>query len=61
VWEAKDKPHYIVPWAVILASYVVCIFLLLAIRWGMKRENDRRDKSSAVSGMDVQGDWRAHN
>lgn len=53
VWEAKYAPHYVVPWTVILISYILCIVLLLVLRWGLSRENKRRDLLSAVSDVPI--------
>lgn len=48
MWEAKYAPRYYVPWGVILASFVVCPVIFLAIGYFLKRENARRDRLDLV-------------
>jgi ACS family allantoate permease-like MFS transporter len=43
MWEAKYSPRNTVPWAVILACYIACPFIMLAIGWGLRKENLRRE------------------
>ncbi|KAJ7600720.1 MFS general substrate transporter [Mycena floridula] len=43
LWQAKYKPRYRVPWITIGISYVICIGILLFIRFLLNRENKKRD------------------
>ncbi|KAF5362795.1 hypothetical protein D9757_011022 [Collybiopsis confluens] len=43
MWQAKYKPRNHVPWTIIGACYGACMFLFLAIRYHLDRENKRRD------------------
>ncbi|KAJ7600723.1 MFS general substrate transporter [Mycena floridula] len=43
LWQAKYKPRYRVPWITIGISYVICIGILLLIRFLLNRENKKRD------------------
>lgn len=48
----RYTPRNYVPWAVILACYIICPFILLIIRFILARENRRRDQD-AISGIGV--------
>jgi hypothetical protein len=48
MWRAQYAPRYYVPWGVILASYSICPLMFLGIRWGLARENKRRDALGLV-------------
>lgn len=43
MWKAEYAPRNQVPWLVILICYTICPLLMLAIAWGLRRENRRRD------------------
>ncbi|PPR00815.1 hypothetical protein CVT26_012456 [Gymnopilus dilepis] len=43
MWQAKYKPRNHVPWIIIGVCYVICMGLLLAIRYLLASENKRRD------------------
>ncbi|KAF8900479.1 MFS general substrate transporter [Gymnopilus junonius] len=43
MWQAKYKPRNHVPWIIIGVCYVICMGLLLAIRYLLSSENKRRD------------------
>ncbi|KAJ7453389.1 MFS general substrate transporter [Mycena latifolia] len=43
MWKAQYKPRNRVPWAIIGVCYVVCMALLLVIRYVLAAENKRRD------------------
>lgn len=51
MWLDKYKPRNHVPWAVITASYSICIVMILCIRWALARENKRRDLLQAGSSV----------
>ncbi|OCF30880.1 membrane transporter [Kwoniella heveanensis CBS 569] len=48
MWLAKYSPRYYVPWGIILACYIVCPLIMLAIAWALWRENKRRDRLTAT-------------
>jgi len=48
MWKAQYAPRYYVPWGVILAAHAICPILFLVIRWGLVRENARRDREGLV-------------
>jgi len=52
MWLDKYKPRNVVPWTVIIVSYVVCVVMILCIRWALSRENKRRDELQANSSSD---------
>ncbi|EKM74774.1 hypothetical protein AGABI1DRAFT_132891 [Agaricus bisporus var. burnettii JB137-S8] len=43
MWQARYKPRNHVPWIVTGVCYASNIFVMLALRWVMTRENKRRD------------------
>lgn len=42
--QDKYKPRNRVPWAIIIMCFIVCMVLLLLIRWELSAENKRRDQ-----------------
>ncbi|KAF8214279.1 MFS general substrate transporter [Mycena galopus ATCC 62051] len=42
--QAKYKPRNRVPWSVCIMTFVVCLTLILIIRWYLAAENRRRDR-----------------
>jgi len=43
MWQQKYKPRNHVPWIIIGICYVLCMALLLTIRYVLSSENKRRD------------------
>ncbi|KAF5347296.1 hypothetical protein D9756_009974 [Leucocoprinus leucothites] len=43
MWQAQYKPRNHVPWIIIGVCYLLCMILLLVLRFIMNKENKRRD------------------
>ncbi|QRW18904.1 major facilitator superfamily transporter [Rhizoctonia solani] len=54
-WRDEYKPRNYVPYAICLASYACDFILLFAIRYVLKKENDRRDALQAVQAQEDYG------
>ncbi|KAJ7339790.1 MFS general substrate transporter [Mycena albidolilacea] len=52
MWKDKYKPRNRVPWAIIVMCFVVCMVLLLLIRWELSAENKRRDQEPSSDKYD---------
>ncbi|KAF7368275.1 MFS general substrate transporter [Mycena venus] len=44
MWKDKYKPRNRVPWGICIMTFVVCMILILIIRWYLAAENKRRDR-----------------
>ncbi|KZT39708.1 MFS general substrate transporter [Sistotremastrum suecicum HHB10207 ss-3] len=52
IWQQQFKPRNRVPWIIISVCYLICPFILLAIRRLLKNENTRRDTESRDDSYD---------
>jgi len=43
MWQSKYKPRNHIPWIIIGICYLLCMMILLAIRYILAKENKRRD------------------
>ena len=46
-WKEQYKPRNLVPWAILMASWVFQVLILIAFHFYLKRENHRRDERVA--------------
>lgn len=58
-WKTQYKPRNYVPWGITLASYAGDWVILLALRYYLQRENTRRDRALAASGLEGAGNEKA--
>lgn len=58
-WKQQYKPRNYVPWGITLASYAGDWVILLALRYYLQRENARRDRALAASGLEGAGNEKA--